>query len=171
MTYLNDGTDKWMLIDGMVVERKAHAIAMAIKQYDPELELICLDPTNPDIKITSAPFMVVAPRHDGSYYKVLEAWELDDRILQRLWTSDKYHNNSLELLEKMEAKIRKENEDRYREYIEPKKELAVSVWKNPKTQYTYHNDEGDLVTINDHGPATVNKNKKSFTMEVPDVGK
>lgn len=163
MAYFFDGK-KHHLIDGMLVEDDALKIATAIKDYDPKLTLICADPTDPDVKFTSAPFMVVYETQPGIFEKVLEAWQLDDRILHRIWVSDYTKNDQLQIIEDMEARFKKEQEDALKEKQGDKIDMAVAALKNPKSSFSYHREEtGDLITVNDHGPATVNKGKKSFS--------
>lgn len=167
MAYFFDGK-KHHLIDGVFVEDDALKIAQQIHDYDPKLTLICLDPNDPDVKFTSAPFMVIQEMPDGTYEKVLEAWELDARVLQRVWAADFTKANQLEAMDAMEARFKKEQEDQRREAIGAKTEMAIAAFKNPTSSFSFVKEEtGDLVTIHDRGPKTLNKAKKSVTMDIP----
>lgn len=169
MAYFFDGK-KHHLIDGVFVEDDALKIAQQIHDYDPKLTLICLDPNDPDVKFTSAPFMVVQEMPNGTYEKVLEAWELDARVLQRIWAADFTKANQLEAMDAMEARFKKEQEDQRKEAIGDKTDMAIAAFKNPKSSFTYRQEStGDLVTVNDVGPQTVNKAKKSITITVPSL--
>lgn len=169
MAYFFDGK-KHHLIDGVFVEDDALKIAQQIHDYDPKLTLICLDPNDPDVKFTSAPFMVVQEMPNGTYEKVLEAWQLDARILQRIWAADHTKADQLKAMDEMEARFKKEQENQRREAIGDKTEMAIAAFRNTKSSFTFHQEEtGDLITINDHGPKTVNKAKKSVTMNVPQL--
>lgn len=155
---------KHHVIDGVLVEDDALKIAQAIKDYDPKLNLVCLDPSDPDVKFTSAPFMVIQEMPNGTYEKVLEAWELDQRILQRVWAADHTKTNQLAALEAMEARFQKEAENARKEAVGDKTQMAIAALKNPKSSFTYRKKEtGDLITVNDHGPKTINRAKKSFS--------
>lgn len=158
---LSDGKDYINMGGGVLVERDAFEIAKRIKEYDSDLELICLDPADPNVKVTSAPFMVVWRNPSGIYEKVLEAWQLDARILERLWSADQQKTDQLHTLEQWEAQLRKKNESRYREEMDNNGEMLAAAMKNPKSSFTFHKDD-DLVKINDVGPVTRNREKKSF---------
>lgn len=158
---LDDGKNYIDMGGGVLVERDAYEIAKRIKEYDPDLELICLDPSDPNVKVTSSPFMVVWRNPHGVYEKVLEAWELDARILERLWAADQQKTDQLHTLEQWENQLRKKNESRYREEMDANHELLEAAVRNTKSSFSFHKD-GDLVKINDVGPVTRNNMKKSF---------
>lgn len=158
--YLDVGK-KYVLIDGALVETDALRIAEKVRDYDHNLQLICLMPD--EGTLASEPYMVICRKPDGSYYKVLGAWELDDRILERLQRSDQRKFDQIKTLESMEAKQAKLKEDRYREIIDPILEMGKAALKSEKSSFSYRRDNGDLVQLNDDGPVTVNKNKKSFS--------
>lgn len=157
---LNDGKE-YLQLGNVLVEKDAYEIAKRIKEYDSDLELICLDPDNPEIKITSAPFMVVWRSPTGIYEKVLEAWELDARILERLWAADQQKTDQLNTIEKWEEHLRKKNQSRYKEEMHENNSIMAAAIRNPTSSYTIKKGD-DLVTINERGPISVNREKKSF---------
>ena len=161
-TYFDPGNGNFVIVDGNIVERDAHNIAVKIKEYDEDLELICLDPDSPDITFASAPFLVIKRTADGSYERVLEAWQLDDRIIERIWAADSQKNNVLDTLVKMEEKQRKEREDANKQQMFENHELFAAAMQNPKSSFTFKNDEGDMVKISDEEGVVKNNNRKSF---------
>lgn len=156
--HLNDGKN-YIRIDNMLVERDALGIAERIKEYDPDLILICADPN--DVQVTTAPFMVVWHSPRGTYEKVLEAWTLDATILERLYNADQHRFDTLVTLEQWETRNRKMSQDRYQEKRDESMDLVVAIAKNRKSSFTFKKDD-DLVRINEIGPVTRNKLKKSF---------
>ena len=159
---LNDGKQYINMGEGVLVEKDAYEIAKRIKEYDSNLELICLDPDDPEVKITSSPFMIVWRNPHGVYEKVLEAWELDARILERLYNADQQKTDQLATIEQWEAQIKKQNESRYKEEMGSNNEMLEAVVRNQKSSFTFKDKQGDLVKINDEGPITRNNLKKSF---------
>ena len=157
---LSDGKNYIQLGD-VLVEEKSYHIAKKIKEYDPNLDLICLEPGQ--IQLSSAPFMVVAREPNGTYTKVLEAWELDDRILERIWACDQHRFDTLTTIEAWEERNRKLSESRYKEAMAENNELMEAVIKNQKSTFTFENKEGDMVKLHDQKPATKNNEKKTFS--------
>ena len=162
MTQWNPDNNRIINVEGNMVERDALMIAEKIRDYDPELSLLCLDPNN--ASITDAPFMVVRQLTNGEYERVLEAWQLDDRILERIWASDCSKNNIVETMAQMEFRKKAE-----RDYISQQKrdlniEMGVSAIKNPTSKFTFKDDSrgGELVTIHENRPATRTTDTKVF---------
>lgn len=156
------GNGNFLVVDGQIVERDALHIAEKIQDYDPDLQLLCLDPDNLHAHVTDAPFVVVRRRDDGRYERVLEAWQLDDRIIERIWAADSARNNQLEQLIALENKKKKEKEDADREVMMQNHELFRAALANPKSEFSFENKEGDLVTISDTEGVKKNKGRQSF---------
>lgn len=147
---------------GVLVEQDALRVAKAINDYDPNLEVICLDPNRPGVKVTSSPFMVVQRMPNGTYQKVLEAWELDDRLIERIWAADQHRNNQIQTLEQMERAGRESADKRYREALDMSNEIALAVLKSGQSAYSFKNKEGDKVKLSDFEQPVINDAKKSF---------
>jgi hypothetical protein len=161
MVVLDDGKN-YIDMGNCLVEADALRVAQAIHDYDENLEVICLDPDLPGVKVTSAPFMVVQRMPNGTYQKVLEAWELDDRMIERVYAADQHHTNTFQTLEQMEKAAREGAEKRYRESMDEANELALGVIASRYSSYSFKNKEGDKVKIHEEGPVTLNDAKKSF---------
>lgn len=159
--HLDTGT-KYVVIDGQIVETDALRIAEKIHDYDHNLNLICADPDT--ASFSTAPFMVVCRNTDGSYYCVLEAWQLDDRILERLYNSDQRKSNVMDKLESAEARHRKLKEDRYKERVGDGLEMGITALKSGKSTYSFKNEDGEHVEMRDSSPinAVIDRAKKSF---------
>lgn len=157
---LNDGKSYIQLGDVLVDEKMYH-IAKKISEYDENLKLICLEPGR--VALADAPFMVVCENADGSFHKVLEAWEMDDRILERIWAADQHRFDSLTTIEAWEERNRKLAHNRYKEALAENHEILEAAIRNPKSSFTFENRDGEEVKVNDVGPVTRNRGKKSFS--------
>ncbi len=162
-TAFDPGNGKFIIVDGNIVERDAHNIAVKIKEYDEDLELICLDPDSESVTFASAPFLVIRRTADGTYERVLEAWELDDRIIERIWAADGTKNNVLDKLVAMERANKKKEEDAWNEKKWAKHELFAGAMANPKSSFTFKNEAGEVVKISDDSGVSKNGNRKSFS--------
>jgi len=162
MTYLDPGNHQLVDVDGQLVEADALKIAEKVHDYDPDLQIICVDPSR--AAFTEAPFLVIRDKGSGVFEKVLEAWVLDDKIIERIWASDGAKFNTLDTLVGMENRKKMEAQ-----YINDQKrghniELGVSIIRNPKSSYTFKDDRtDDLVTIHENKPVTRGKEQKSFS--------
>jgi hypothetical protein len=163
MVILDDGKN-YLDMGGVWVESDALRIAQAVKDYDDNLEVICLDPADPRVKITSAPFMVIQRMANGTYQKVLEAWELDNRIMERIWAADQQKNDQLDTLEKWEKAIKDGQDKRYREQLDEANELSLDILASKASGYSFRNKIGDKVKLHEDQPIpTLNDGKKSFS--------
>lgn len=160
--YFDPGSGNHVMIDGMIVEKDALRIAEKIKDYDPDLILITADPNDPEVSFTSAPFLVLKDKGNGVYERVLEAWKLDDQILERLWLSDGAKNNQLEILAKMELAKKAEETRQWEEKRGANKELATSIISSPQSSYKFKNKEGDLIKLHEDTGVDRNNGRKSF---------
>lgn len=163
-SYFDPGNHQdFIMIDGNIVERKAHAIVQKIKEYDEDLDVFCIDPSHPDVTFADAPFVIVRRTPNGTYERVFEAWELDDRIIERLWLSDGQKNNQLDILVKMEEKKKREEEYAKSQKMGANHELFASAMATPKSSFSFRNEAGELVTIKDDEGVSYNNDRKSFS--------
>lgn len=150
--YYDPGSGNHVVVDGHIVERDALRVAEAIKEYDPDLEILCLDPD--EAGVNDAPFIICHRDSNGILKRVFEAWELDDRVLDRIRLSDGQRNNVIQTLENMEAKIQKDRDDRYKDIMGSKKDLVSHIGATRQSVYTFRDDTtGELVRIYDDRPS------------------
>ena len=108
--YYDPGTGSHVLVDGMIVERDALRVAEAIKDYDPNLEVLC---TTDAEDISEEPFVIAEKGKDGILRPVLRAWELNDLVLERIKLADNQRFSTLKTVEESEAAFKKANAQRY----------------------------------------------------------
>lgn len=146
------GDGNFLVIDGHIVERDALRIAEKIKEFDPNLELLCLDPDYiPDVN--EAPF-VVCEYVNGVFKRVLEAWTLDDTILQRLQYA---RNFTIDELCKKVDDLKQVQYDRvkskYKDAAALRQDLTAHIVDNRTSRYSFKDEEtGEKVTIFDDRP-------------------
>lgn len=157
--YFDPGTGEWVVVDGAIVERDALNIAERIHEYDENLVLMCLQNDSLS-ELHDAPFVLCERRPDGSLHRVMEAWKLDERILERIYAADSQRFDTLESLTRMEKKRKDDSDRRYREKMDENLDILVSAVKNRKSTFTVHNNDGELIrTHEDRLPTRVSSEK------------
>lgn len=150
--YYDPGTGNHVVLDGQVVERDALRIAETIRDYDPNLVLLCLDPERAE-GISDEPFVIAERGKDGILRPVLRAWVLNDQILERLYNCDTHRHNVYNALVSSEERQRKVVQDRYQEKREEIKDVVAHI-ATMKSRYTVKDSQtGDLLTFFDDRPA------------------
>lgn len=147
------GDGNFIAIDGHVVERDTLRIAEKIKEFDPNLEILCLDPDY-IADVNEAPFVIVE-YVNGTFKRVMEAWTLDDQILHRLHFA---RNRTVEELTQKYEDLKKVQYDRqqsrYKEEKALKKDLVKHIVSDKHSSYSFKDeDTGEKVTIYDDRPA------------------
>jgi hypothetical protein len=151
--YYDPGTGNHVIVDGMIVERDALRIAEAIKSYDENLEVLCVDPAHAE-GISEEPFVIAEKGGDGILRPVLRAWELNDLVLERIKLADNQRLSVLKTVEESEAAFKKSNLQRYTEWREEAKDVVKHI-AGMKSRYTVRDSKtGDLLTFYDDRPAT-----------------
>jgi hypothetical protein len=148
--WYDPGVGDLIAVDGHLVERDALRIAERIKEYDSNLEILCLDPARANLN--DAPFIICERLANGTLSRVFECWELDDRVLERIARSDTVKNDVLLDLEGKELIQRVAMEQRYQEKRDANIDLVKTVTRHIKSSYSFKNDHGEKVTLYDDRP-------------------
>jgi hypothetical protein len=160
--YYDPGTGSYVVVDGMIVERDALSIAERLKEYDPNLEIMCLDSDMYYHEMSDAPFVICCRRPDGTLYKVFEAWELNERIIERVAMADSNRINVFDRVVSLEEAKRKEVQERYHEEHLENTDQFVHAMLSRKNTYTLKNAEDELVRIHSDKPPTHVSSEKSI---------
>jgi hypothetical protein len=147
--WFDPGTGNFLMVEGAIVERDALYIAEKLQDYDPDLVVLCLDPENLHAQFTDAPFVVCRRLPNGQYQRVLEAWKLDDTVLERVYLADSHRHNQLDLLVKMEEKKKADKAKADKEKLDDKHQLFAAALRNKKSTFSFENSKGELVTIDE----------------------
>lgn len=159
MTVLDVGSE-YINVDGQMVEKDALRVAEALRDYDENLSIICIDPNVADIN--DAPFIIAQKCPDGVLRRVFECWELNNTVLERIEASDTTRNDIQSYIEYKNAESRKESRMRYQEKRWEIKDIGASLLKNKKSSFTYSDPTtGEKVTIHENKPSERGDNAKS----------
>lgn len=143
-----DDTVHKRLVDlgnGVLVEEDVNNVVEKIRNYDPNLIVQYLDPARAT-DLTDAPYRIMELCPDGLTRPVMQVWELDDRVIERIHDLDKHRVDILAQLDATNAKARQAEQRRYKQEIEAVSEMVRGVLRSPKDTYTAKNP----VTGEDH---------------------
>lgn len=158
MTVLDTG-EEFVNVNGQIVEKDALLIAERIKEYDPNLEVLCIDPSKSEFN--EAPFIICERKPDGTYTRVFECWQLDNTVLERITLADKHlfdPSARFDSISQMTARLKA---DRYKDRQGELADIMKHAIRHKKSDFKVHNHEGDLVKINEHKP--VEKIGRTYT--------
>lgn len=150
----NPGGNKFVQIGSALVEADALHIVERLKEYDENLEVICLDPARANLN--DAPFIICEKLPDGRLVRIFETWELTEDVLQRVDSANTHKFNVFNRLENMEQKAEEKKLSKYQDMRDKNidiVETAVKVMYR-KSSFTYKNEEGDKVTLHEDRPPT-----------------
>lgn len=125
------------LAEGVVVEEDTLHIAEKIKAYDPNLRVQFVEPSRAEFG--DAPWRVVERCPDGFDRVALYAWELDERVLDRIRMADTNQVDVLAALNASNNRARDDEQRRYREDVAAVNEMVQGVLASPKDTYTATN--------------------------------
>lgn len=149
----NAGSEIIEVTPGMFVERDALRVVEAIRAYDPNLDVICLDPSRAE-GISDHPYIVVEKCNDGQLRPVCRAWKLDDELIARVQAADCQRRDVMEDILNAERNFKLNNERRYKEWREEVADQVKHI-AGMKSKYTVRDSNtGDLITFYDDRPAT-----------------
>jgi hypothetical protein len=134
---------------GVLVEADVLDIVEWIRNYHPNLDVVYLDPTRFDLSIDDPPYKVIERCNDGMTRVVFSCWTLDNRVKERIIAADTQHSDILGSMEKTEQALKNDKKRRFKDEMAEAHDLAAHLLRNPKTSYTFHDSDGDLITVED----------------------
>lgn len=142
------------LSEGVYVEDDVLGIIGRIMEYDPNLRVQYLAGRG---QLDDAPYRVVELCPDGIERMVMGCWELDERVLQRLFAADTQKQDILRNLDRVNGDARERSKRRFRdESLAEAKEMTISILRSPKTEYSMPGqEEGEKVIFHSHQPAKI----------------
>lgn len=155
------GNGEFIELDGAIVEVDALNVVERIRNYDEKLDVMCIDPLKAGIN--DAPFILIWLNNSGQWEKVFEFYELDDRVLERIYNADQQRFDAFTRTVKMEEYVKKQRESRYNEVKDEAKEKMLAAVVNKSSSFSIHNKQGDLVKIHENSPRSINNAKRSFS--------
>jgi hypothetical protein len=135
------------IAEGVYVEQDVLNIVDKIRAYDPNLKVkFC----NPELAETGdAPYKIVEVCSDGIERIVFSVWQLDDKVMERLYAADNSRTNVLVDIHNNNLLAKKIEERRYQEEKEEDRDLIASYLKSPKGQYSFRRRQDDALVIVD----------------------
>jgi len=156
-TFHVPGKDDFIVVNDMIVEKRAHAIVERIKDIDDSLEVLCVDPDT--CGFSEAPFVLAEIRQTPTglrAFKVFEFWELNESVVERVHLADSKKHDILEMIDKNNKKIQDDLRSAEREKWESKKDLVKHIIDNTTSSYSYiDEDRKTKITIHDDKPTEV----------------
>lgn len=150
--FYDPGTGTHVIVDGMMVERDALRIAEAIRDYDENLVVLCLDPNHVQ-GISEEPFVIAERCSDGVLRPIFRAWQLDDTILERIHLADNHKFNTFNTLLNMEEQQKKRYKYEWDQVRGDVKDKVAHI-AGMKSRYSIPDDKtGETITFYDDRPA------------------
>ena len=146
------------LAEGVLVEEDTLDVIRRIMEYDENLRVKYLRPDSSDI--TDAPYAIFEVCPDGIERLVFTVWELDQRVLERLYLADTQKHDIIARIEGANQRARADQQRRFRESMEEAADIAAHVIRSPKTEYTIpanreNVEQKEVVVIHSHEPSRV----------------
>lgn len=147
------------LSEGVYVEDDVLGVVQRIQEYDPNLRVQYL--AGRGHNLGDAPYRIMEICPDNVERMVMSVWELDERVLQRLFAADTQKQNIMKNLDTVNENIREGMKRRFRdETLAEAHDKTVGILRSPKTSYTVPNDDGTNTVFHSHEPAKTEKPKK-----------
>jgi hypothetical protein len=121
------------MVEGVAVERDALRIAERIREYDPNLTLQYLEEA---ARLDEPPFRVIEHCKDGVDRVAFTAWQLDERLLARVYHGDSARHDIDRILTERNRKAKDRQNQRFRDSLEEANDITQHVIKSPRVRYT-----------------------------------
>lgn len=122
---------------GVLVEEDVLGIVSKIRARWPTLVVQFCDPNRADFQ--DAPFRILEECPDGLRRPVMDVWQLDDRVIERLYAADTHKHNVLADLDAANLKATQQGHRRFREETAALSEMVAGILRSPKDTYTATN--------------------------------
>lgn len=120
------------------IEDDMLGIVERVQAYDPNLRVQFLDPARGS-DITDAPYRIVEMCPDGLPRVVFSVWDLDERVMERLYRADNHRGNILQGLDGTNLLAEKNQKRRYDDEQAALHEMVRDTLRSPKEKYTATN--------------------------------
>jgi hypothetical protein len=135
------------LSQGVLVEEDIYNVVEKLRNYDPNLRVKFLNDATRSL-VGDAPYAIFELCPDGIERLVFTVWELDDRVLERLYNADNARNNVLVDIDNNNLLVKKINDRRYQERNLEIKDIMKHAFSSPKGSYSFEVD-GKKITLDD----------------------
>jgi hypothetical protein len=133
--------------DGSYVESDVLNIVEKIRAYDSNLNVKYCDPRLADP--ADPPYKIVERCPDGIERVVFGVWELNEKVLERLYAADNARTNVLLDLHGNNILAKKEQDRRFNEISLEDQDLVSHLLKSPKGRYSFRRRMDDALIVVD----------------------
>jgi hypothetical protein len=134
---------------GVVVEQDVLGIVEWIRDYDERLDILCLDPSDLNCSPSDPPYIIVEHCSDGQIRIIMRCWTLDERVKTAIIAADTQRTDVLAAMDKQNQRAREAQERQFQDSLVEAHDLALHIFRNPKTTYRFRNIDGELLTLED----------------------
>lgn len=121
------------MVEGVLVEGDALHIAERIHEYDPNLTLQYLEQA---ANVNEPPFRVIEHCRDGVDRVAFTAWELDERLLQRIYAGDNARHDLDRIITEANRKAKDAQKAKQRDSRLEAQDITQHVIKSPRVRYS-----------------------------------
>lgn len=143
---LQNSNNTVRLDESTVVERDVLNIIQRVMEYDPNLKVQYLERA---ASAGDAPWRIIERCRDGEYRVIFYAWQMDERVLERIRSADCFSVDVMSGMESNNASLRQLEGRRFQEQMDEAKDIVEHILNSSKGRYTFKNPDGELVTIDD----------------------
>jgi hypothetical protein len=134
------------LDEATVVERDVLNIIQQVMEYDENLKVQYLERA---AAAGDAPWRIIERCRDGEWRVIFYTWQMDQRVLDRIKLADCHSVDVLSAMDSNNASLRKREGRRFQERIGEAGDITKHILQSSKGRYTFKNEKGELVTIDD----------------------
>ena len=133
---------------GVQVENDVLGVVEEIRRIWPVLNVQFLDPDRFE-QLTDAPYRIIEHCADGFDRVVFTTWTLDKSVIERIWNADSLRGSVLDRIDANNNALKAGERQRFRERLDEAADLAKHILQSPGTSYSFRNNAGEKVTIQD----------------------
>jgi len=130
------------------VEKGVLEVIDWIRDYDPNLDVMYLNPDRLDTSPFDAPWIIVEHCFDGKTRLVFSCWDMNESVKQRIIAADMSLRDLNAAIEKNNQAVREALKKSSQEKMAEAGDILTHAMKAPTT-YTFHNHEGELIKLED----------------------
>jgi hypothetical protein len=79
----------------------------------------------------------------------MRCWTLDERVKTAIIAADTQRTDVLAAMDKQNQRAREAQERQFQDSLVEAHDLALHIFRNPKTTYRFRNIDGELLTLED----------------------
>lgn len=144
---LNTAEDLLQISPNVSVERGVSDVVDWIRDYDPNLDVLFLDPLKADSPF-DAPWIVVEHCRDGKTRLLFSVWDMNESVKARIYSADTTMVDIDTLITRENEKAREKQAKKWEDERGEAADLMKAAVKAPTT-FKFKNTKDELVTLDD----------------------